>query len=425
LDKVTVGSPKLDELARILEAVCVDGGEKVVVFSQWETMTRMAEDVATGLGLTPVRLHGGLDTRQRRDAVDRFCQDPDAQVFISTDAGATGLNLQVASVFVNLDLPWNPALLEQRIGRVYRLGQNKAVHVYLLIAAGSYEERIGEIMRTKAQLFRAVIDEGEASDGETVVVQRSILDLATEAADDLLKGLLPKGPDEVALPDDAPPEDPGADLAPADAPPLEEPKAAPEQKKRRVAVDVDVTSGVLQRAVALAESTFGDRIDTLIARPRGLVLLMQEVTDSDIALADAISREVTIAVMERRTWAALERMGVAGADGDSPHALPAPALPPAPIEAPLRTLARKRLAAAEVVHREGMASTALELVAGALLAHVADIGGVAEAPSPQNAALWLYGDAVPKGWASPALAGDILKAQGLALAPAVPDALVV
>ncbi len=145
----------------------------------------------------------------------------------------------------------------------------------------------------------------------------------------------------------------------------------------------------------------------------------------DIALADAISREVTIAVMERRTWAALERMGVAGADGDSPHALPASALPPAPIQAPLRTLARKRLAAAEVVHREGTASTALELVAGALLAHVADIGGVAEAPSPQNAALWLYGDAVPKGWASPALAGDILKARGLALAPAVPDALVV
>jgi len=90
----------------------------------------------------------------------------------------------------------------------------------------------------------------------------------------------------------------------------------------------------------------------------------------------------------------------------------------------LRALARKRLAAAHVVHREGMTSTALEMIVGALLAHVAAVAGLTDVLNPQRAALWFYGEAVPKGWATAEVAGEILKAQGLAHAPAVPHGLV-
>lgn len=87
VDKETPGSPKLKELASVLEELCVDGGRKVVVFSQWERMTKMAEQVARDLGLGTLRLHGSVPTSRRGDLIDRFREDPGVQVFLSTDAG--------------------------------------------------------------------------------------------------------------------------------------------------------------------------------------------------------------------------------------------------------------------------------------------------------------------------------------------------
>ena len=87
-----------------------------------------------------VLFHGGVPGPQRKDLIDRFQEDPDCRLFLSTDAGGVGLNLQHASVVVNLDLPWNPAVLEQRIGRVHRLGQHRPVRVVHFIAQGTIEE---------------------------------------------------------------------------------------------------------------------------------------------------------------------------------------------------------------------------------------------------------------------------------------------
>ncbi|MEM8932440.1 MAG: SNF2-related protein, partial [Acidobacteriota bacterium] len=95
VDKTTEGSPKLDELSVLLEQACVDGGQKVVIFSEWERMTHMAEMRARELGLGTVRLHGGIPTARRGALIDRFRDDPSVQVFVSTDAGGVGLNLQV------------------------------------------------------------------------------------------------------------------------------------------------------------------------------------------------------------------------------------------------------------------------------------------------------------------------------------------
>ena len=97
------------------------------------------------------------------DLLDRFRDDDDCRVFLSTDAGGVGLNLQRAALIVNLDLPWNPAVLEQRIGRVYRLGQRRNVQVVNLIAEGTIEHNMVQKLKFKSSLAESVLDAGEDS----------------------------------------------------------------------------------------------------------------------------------------------------------------------------------------------------------------------------------------------------------------------
>jgi superfamily II DNA or RNA helicase len=169
VDKKTRGAPKLDELERLLEEICLGDGRKVVVFSEWERMQAMTAEVCERLGVAYVRLHGGVPSGARGRLIDRFRDDPKCQVFLSTDAGGVGLNLQAASHVVNLDLPWNPAVLAQRIARVHRLGQREAVNVVLLVSEGSFEERLEGTLDGKRALFAAVVGD----DQETVELERS------------------------------------------------------------------------------------------------------------------------------------------------------------------------------------------------------------------------------------------------------------
>lgn len=90
--------------------------------------------------------------------MEKFRNDPACKVFLSTDAGGVGLNLQAASAVVNFEPPWNPARLEQRIGRVHRLGQSRPVHVVHMLTSGSIEERVWETLRLKKSLFAGVFD---------------------------------------------------------------------------------------------------------------------------------------------------------------------------------------------------------------------------------------------------------------------------
>lgn len=96
----------------------------------------------------------------------KFREDAGCKVFLSTDAGGVGLNLQSGSVVINMDIPWNPAVLEQRIGRVHRLGQNRTVRVINFITSASIEERILELLKFKKSLFAGALD----SDGEDIVM---------------------------------------------------------------------------------------------------------------------------------------------------------------------------------------------------------------------------------------------------------------
>src|SRR6185312_9237855 len=94
--------------------------------------------------------------------VERFRDDPNCQVFLSTDAGSTGLNLQHASTLVNMDLPWNPAVLEQRIARIHRIGQAQPVRVINFVAKGTIEEGMLAVLAFKRSLSAGILDGGSS-----------------------------------------------------------------------------------------------------------------------------------------------------------------------------------------------------------------------------------------------------------------------
>jgi len=115
------------------------------------------------LGLGYVKLTGAVPTPKRGELIDRFFKDPDCRVFLSSDAGGVGLNLQAASLVVNLDLPWNPAVLEQRIARAHRHGQRHTVHVINLVAKETIEERMLDTLAAKREVFAGVFGGDDAA----------------------------------------------------------------------------------------------------------------------------------------------------------------------------------------------------------------------------------------------------------------------
>lgn len=161
-------SPKLSAFRDLVAAVVLDQGRKMIVFSQWRRMLRLAHwavrDLLAEAGLRAGYFTGAESQGLRTEAVTDFHDDPAMRILYLTDAGGVGLNLQrAASCCVNLELPWNPAVLEQRVGRVHRLGQSQPVTVYNFVAAQGIEAKIADIVDNKRQLFEALFD-GEADE---------------------------------------------------------------------------------------------------------------------------------------------------------------------------------------------------------------------------------------------------------------------
>jgi Helicase conserved C-terminal domain len=160
LDQETDHGVKADELVALLDELFAAPEAKAVVFSQW---TRTHDIVIRRLearGLGYVSFHGGVPSEKRPALVERFRDDPACRVFLSTDAGSTGLNLQHASTLVNMDLPWNPAILEQRIARIHRMGQVRPVQVINFVAKGTIEEGMLSVLAFKRSLSAGILDGG-------------------------------------------------------------------------------------------------------------------------------------------------------------------------------------------------------------------------------------------------------------------------
>jgi len=181
-------SPKLEEFARVLEDLLEERRTKVVVFSQWERMLRLAHYVVRGLltrrGERAEVFHGGLDGKARIRMLEAFRADESLRVMFSTDAGGLGLNLQeAAAVVVNLEVPWNPATLDQRAARVHRLGQRRQVQVIHFVTFDAIEERVRQVVESKRALFAGLLVDdadrvvlGDAEGGTFVEHLRGLID---------------------------------------------------------------------------------------------------------------------------------------------------------------------------------------------------------------------------------------------------------
>lgn len=157
---------KWQELANLLSAIFINGGdarpdyfppeiwnprveqEKLIIFTEHrDTLNYLCSKITTLLGKTEavVQIHGGMGREERRKAQEAFLHDPLVKVLVATDAAGEGINLQRAHLMVNYDLPWNPNRIEQRFGRIHRIGQTEVCHLWNLVAV---ETREGEVYRT-------------------------------------------------------------------------------------------------------------------------------------------------------------------------------------------------------------------------------------------------------------------------------------
>jgi len=159
----SLDSPKLSELRSLVESLAIDQGRKIVVFSQWRRMLELAawavSDLLSTAGQRALFFSGQEAARRRVQNLVDFHDDQNARLLFSTDAGSVGLNLQhAANACILLELPWNPAVLEQRVGRIHRLGQKDKVDVYAIVARAAIEERIAGLVADKQALFRGLFD---------------------------------------------------------------------------------------------------------------------------------------------------------------------------------------------------------------------------------------------------------------------------
>ena len=160
--KIPGRSGKLELLDELLDTILSEGAS-VLVFTQYVRMARLIERHLAVRGVATQFLHGGTPVHEREAMVERF-QEGEIPVFLlSLKAAGTGLNLTRAEHVVHYDRWWNPAVEAQATDRAYRIGQTRPVQVHRLIAEGTIEDRIAEMLRRKQQLADAVLGAGEAA----------------------------------------------------------------------------------------------------------------------------------------------------------------------------------------------------------------------------------------------------------------------
>ena len=152
-------APKLDELEALVGEIVAQGSHvKLLVFSDWTEMLKLAGARLDAMGVGWSFLHGDIPNPKRAKLLDEWRGDPRRPVLLSTDAGGLGLNLQEASYVVHLDLPWNPAKVDQRVSRAHRLGQTRGVLVTYLCAETGIEREIEGTLKSKRDMRSAAVD---------------------------------------------------------------------------------------------------------------------------------------------------------------------------------------------------------------------------------------------------------------------------
>jgi SNF2 family DNA or RNA helicase len=332
--------PKLHELAKILDEVLADPDVKVIVFSEWEGMLRKVRAWADKNGIGYAWHTGSVPQQKRRGEILAFRNDPDCRLFLSTDSGGIGLNLQNASVVINCDLPWNPAKLEQRIARAWRKHQTRAVTVVNLIAEDTIEHAMLETLANKTHLADGVLDGTEESLSKAKLKRGADANLAR------LKQFLSSAP---------PNKEPGRKAPPADP-----------------------TMAFAERAAEALGKSLTHCQEAVLPGDATPVLLTVLRDPTRAAAVSALFHETDwrgnapkLHVLDEATWASLQQLAAAGLitfntratrhlNGDAPPTPPKPALTPEQLQriADLRAFAAKKQKVAELLIASDLAEEA-------------------------------------------------------------------
>ena len=374
--------PKLDELVRVLDEVLSDPDVKVIVFSEWEGMLQRVRAHAESAGIGYAWHTGSVPQQRRRAEILAFRQDPACRLFLSTDSGGVGLNLQNASVVINCDLPWNPARLEQRIARAWRKNQLRPVTVINLVAENTLEHGMLASLANKQELAHGVLDgEGDLS---TVTLKRGRQDLLKRLEQTLAKSPSPAPGTPSPSSASALPPQPAADPAAAFAATV----------RQRLAARLVRCDEIWLPSDTVAERR--SRFDPTSAAPAPEASTLLCVVQSDAASARPVLEALLadtpwrgerppLQIIDESAWAAIEQLRAAGlltldarATRDllssDPAAAPAPPGPPpltpeqqARLSA-LRDLARRKAKAARALLAADLPDEALEPLQAAALA---------------------------------------------------------
>jgi len=251
-------STKLEYLVDLFDQIAQQPDRKAVLFSEWTTMLDLIERELKRFALPYVRLDGSVPQRQRQQLVNRFQKTPECRLFLTTNAGSTGLNLQAANTVINVDLPWNPAVLEQRISRAHRMGQKRPVDVYLLVTVDTFEERLLSTLADKRDLAMAALDPD--SDVSQLNLRSNMDDLKRR-----LEQMIGKPP--VAAQDRSRKRQVEQEAQRLRAAQQEQQQA--QQQERVAAAGSQVISAVCQLVSALVPSTPSEPDDRVVSEVRG------------------------------------------------------------------------------------------------------------------------------------------------------------
>ncbi len=274
-------------------------------------------------------------------------------MFISTDAAGTGLNLQSASALINLDMPWNPAVLNRRIARIHRLGQSNKVQIILMVAKESYVQRVAALVNEKHELFDNVMD-SEA--GEDVVgVSKRVLEKLIEGfaeTTDAESAAVAAEADELA----------GKSVAEVDN------HAGAQRTESLDQVEDDRAIGEI---ITRIQSNFGARLERVLGVRGGLLVVIDHVDEESERTARELSETVPIALTDARTMASVERLGQDGLPGETRAWFDRRDETGDGGTHPLLVLARQKLDAADVLMDQTCTAAPMELLASSMLAAAA------------------------------------------------------
>jgi SNF2 family DNA or RNA helicase len=184
-----LGAARIDDTRKgraLIDIVRTGGAAQVLVFTRYRATARWLVELLARERISHAAVHGDLSGADKQAALAAF-RAGEVQVLVSTDVGSEGHNLQHCHRLVNFDLPWNPMVIEQRIGRLHRFGQTSEVEVFNLCARGSMEERILGVLHDRVRLFELVVGEMDmviGNLGDETDLEERLLSLCAEAPSD-------------------------------------------------------------------------------------------------------------------------------------------------------------------------------------------------------------------------------------------------